>query len=35
MLFKKGVAVKRIEEKEFIPVLLEEINMILEVKKEV
>jgi (E)-4-hydroxy-3-methylbut-2-enyl-diphosphate synthase len=35
MLFKKGVAVKRIEEKEFIPVLLEEINMMLEVKKEV
>ena len=34
-LFKKGVVVKRIEEKEFIPVLLEEINMILEAKKEV
>jgi (E)-4-hydroxy-3-methylbut-2-enyl-diphosphate synthase len=35
MLFKKGVAVKRIEEKELIPVLLEEINTMLEVKKEV
>lgn len=34
MLFKKGVAVKRIEEKEFVPVLLEEINAIAEEKKE-
>jgi (E)-4-hydroxy-3-methylbut-2-enyl-diphosphate synthase len=35
MLFKKGVAFKRIEEKEFIPVLMEEINNMIEEKKEV
>ena len=34
MLFKKGVAFKRIEEKEFVEVLLEEINIMLEEMKE-
>ena len=34
MLFKKGVAVKKIEEKEFIPVLLEEINIMFAEKQE-
>lgn len=35
MLFKKGVASKRIAENEFIPVLLQEINDMLMEKKEV
>lgn len=34
MLFKKGVAFKRIEEKEFVPVLLDEINTMFEEMKE-
>jgi (E)-4-hydroxy-3-methylbut-2-enyl-diphosphate synthase len=35
MLFKKGVAFKKIDEKEFVPVLLEEINIMCEEKKGV
>jgi (E)-4-hydroxy-3-methylbut-2-enyl-diphosphate synthase len=35
MLFKKGEAVKKIKEKDFVPVLLAEINLMLEQKKEV
>lgn len=35
MLFKKGKAVKKIYEKNFVPVLLEEINSMLKEKKEV
>jgi (E)-4-hydroxy-3-methylbut-2-enyl-diphosphate synthase len=35
MLFKKGVAYKKVEENEFVSVLLEEIKMIDEEKKEV
>ena len=35
MLFKKGKVVKKIAEKNFIPVLLEEINSLLKGKKEV
>jgi len=35
MLFKKGVAYKRVEENEFVSVLLEEIKLMDEEKKEV
>jgi hypothetical protein len=35
MLFKKGVAYKKVEENEFVSVLLEEIKMMDEEKKEV
>jgi (E)-4-hydroxy-3-methylbut-2-enyl-diphosphate synthase len=35
MLFKKGEAVKKIKEKDFVPVLLAEINLMLAQKKEV
>jgi (E)-4-hydroxy-3-methylbut-2-enyl-diphosphate synthase len=35
MLFKKGKAVKKIKEKDFVPVLLAEINLMLAQKKEV
>ena len=35
MLFKKGLAVKKIKEKEFVPVLLEEIKKMFGNKKEV
>jgi (E)-4-hydroxy-3-methylbut-2-enyl-diphosphate synthase len=34
MLFKKGIAVKKIKEKEFVPVLLEEIKTMFGDKKE-
>jgi (E)-4-hydroxy-3-methylbut-2-enyl-diphosphate synthase len=34
MLFKKGVAVKRIKEKEFVAVLLDEINIMYGEMKE-
>ncbi len=32
---KKGKAVKKIKEKDFVPVLLEEINLMLDEKKKV
>jgi len=35
MLFKKGVAYKKVEENEFVSVLLEEIKLMDEEKKEV
>ena len=35
MLFKKGKAIKKIKEKDFVPVLLAEINLMLAQKKEV
>ena len=35
MIFKKGKATKKIDEKNFVPVLLEEINSMLKGKKEV
>jgi (E)-4-hydroxy-3-methylbut-2-enyl-diphosphate synthase len=35
MLFKKGVAAKRVDEKDFIPVLIEEIDSMFGEKKEV
>jgi (E)-4-hydroxy-3-methylbut-2-enyl-diphosphate synthase len=35
MLFKKGKAVKKIREKDFVPILLAEINLMLAEKKEV
>ena len=34
MIFKKGVAYKKVEEKDFVPVLLEEINLMIEERKE-
>jgi (E)-4-hydroxy-3-methylbut-2-enyl-diphosphate synthase len=35
MLFKKGKVLKKVKEKDFVPVLLEEMNSILALKKEV
>lgn len=34
MLFKKGIAAKKIKEKDFVPILMQEINAMLQEKKE-